>query len=116
MVKRTMRGIPVNDETKALDVIDEIGPGGHYLEHDHTFERFKTEIWQPRMIDRHNWDNWELFGSKTYQQRVHERVVELLEEEEEPLLDEAMHNELHRICELADARHKSEELDVQMFV
>jgi hypothetical protein len=31
-------------------------------------------------------------------------------------MDEAMHKELERVCELADARHKSEELDVKMFV
>ncbi|MFW5941426.1 MAG: trimethylamine methyltransferase family protein [bacterium] len=116
MVKRTMRGIPVNDDTKALDVIDEVGPAGHYLEHDHTYERFKSEIWRPKMLDRHNWENWEMLGSKTYEQRVHERVIELLDEEEEPLMDEAMYAELKRICELADERHKGEELDMQMFV
>ncbi len=116
MVKRIMRGIPVDDASKALNVMDEVGPGGHYLDHDHTFDRFKTEIWQPQLIDRQVWENWELAGSMDFQQRVHERVVELLETETEPLLDEAMYKELHRICELADARHKDEELDVQMFV
>jgi hypothetical protein len=30
-------------------------------------------------------------------------------------LDEAMYKELRRICELADERHKEEELDVAMF-
>ena len=116
MVKRIMRGIPVDDSTKALDVMDQVGPGGHYLDQDHTYTRFKTEIWQPQLIDRQVWENWELSGSKDFQQRVHERVVELLETETEPLLDEAMYKELRRVCELADARHKDEELDVQMFV
>jgi trimethylamine---corrinoid protein Co-methyltransferase len=116
MVKRILRGIPVNDETKALDVMDAVGPGGHYLDTDHTFERFRTEIWQPKLIDRHNWDNWELMGSKSYEERVHERVIELLDEQEEPLLDEPMHKELHRICELADERHKGEELEMALFV
>jgi trimethylamine--corrinoid protein Co-methyltransferase len=115
-VKRILRGISVTDETKALGVMDEVGPGGHYLGHDHTYQRFKTEIWRPTLTDRHNWENWEAGGSKTYQQRVHERVIEILETETEPLLDEAMYKELRRICELADARHKDEELDVQMFV
>jgi trimethylamine--corrinoid protein Co-methyltransferase len=115
-VKRILRGIPVTDETKALDVIDEVGPGGHYLDHDHTYERFKTEIWRPKLADRHNWENWEAAGSKPYRQRVHERVVEILETETEPLMDEAMVQELRRICELADERHKDEELDVPLFV
>ena len=67
-------------------------------------------------MDRLNWENWERAGSKTYRERVHERVIEILETETEPLMDEAMYKELRRICELADARHKDEELDIQLFV
>ena len=115
MVKRILRGIPVTDETRALNVMDDVGPGGHYLEHDHTYQRFKHEIWRPRLIDRQVWENWEVAGSKTYRQRVHERTIEILEAETEPLLDEAMFKELRRVCELADERHKDEELDIAMF-
>jgi trimethylamine--corrinoid protein Co-methyltransferase len=115
MVKRILRGIPVTDETMALNVIDEIGPGGHFLEHDHTYNRFKTEIWRPQMIDRLNWEDWTAAGSKRYGERVHERVIEILETETEPLFDEAMYKELRRVCELADARHKDEEVDFKLF-
>ena len=54
-------------------------------------------------------------GSKTYRERVHERVIEILETETEPLMDEKMFKELRRICELADERHKDEELDFDIF-
>jgi trimethylamine--corrinoid protein Co-methyltransferase len=116
MVKRILRGIPVTDDSRALHVMDEVGPGGHYLEHEHTYDRFKTEIWRPRLIDRRNWENWTEAGSKSFGDRVHERVLEILETETEPLLDEAMYKELRRICELADERHKDEELDINLFV
>lgn len=115
MVKRIMRGIDVSDDEKALDVMDEVGPGGHYLEHDHTYSRFKTEIWRPDLIDRQVFENWESAGSKTFRDRVQERVIEILDAEEEPLLDDNMYKELRRICELADEKHKSEELDYDMF-
>lgn len=115
-VKRIMRGVPVTDDTKALDVMDEVGPGGHYLDHDHTYNRFKDLIWRGPLTDRQNWENWELTGSKTFRDRVHERVIEVIEADTEPLLDEAMYKELRRICELADERHKDEELDYDMFV
>ncbi len=115
MVKRILRGIPVTPETMALDVIEDVGPGGHYLEHDHTYYRFKEEIWQPKQISRENWEDWNAAGAKRYGERIHERVIEILEAETEPLLDEKMYQELHRICELADARHQDEELDVKMF-
>ena len=116
MLKRILRGIPVNDHTMALDVMAAVGPAGHYLEHDHTFDLFKTEIWPPKLIDRQRWDDWKASGSKRYGERVNQRVKEILETETEPLFDAAMHKEMTRICELADARHKDEELDVKMFV
>jgi hypothetical protein len=31
------------------------------------------------------------------------------------VLEPAMYKELRRVCELADVRHQSEELDVKMF-
>jgi trimethylamine--corrinoid protein Co-methyltransferase len=114
--KRILRGIPVNDDTLALGVMDEVGPGGHYLSHDHTYQRFRSAIWRPTLSNRQNWENWVESGSKDYQQRVRERMLEILEAETEPLMDEAMYQELVRICESADERHKGEELDGQMLV
>jgi len=35
MIKRVLAGISVTDDTLALDVIREVGPGGHFLDHDH---------------------------------------------------------------------------------
>jgi trimethylamine--corrinoid protein Co-methyltransferase len=115
MVKRILRGIPVFDDTQALDLIDKVGPAGHFLGEDHTYRRFKTEIWRPKLLDRLNWDNWELAGKKRHADRVHERVIEVIRAEGEPLLEPAMLQELRRVCELADARHKDEELGVKMF-
>jgi trimethylamine--corrinoid protein Co-methyltransferase len=115
-LKRIMKGVPVNDDTKALDVIEDVGPGGHYLEHDHTYDRFRDLIWQGELTDRQNFENWDLGGRKTFKDRVHDKVLEILEADTEPLLDEDMYNELRRICELADERHKDEELDYDMFV
>jgi trimethylamine--corrinoid protein Co-methyltransferase len=114
-VKRILRGVPVNDDSKALHVIDEVGPGGHYLDHDHTYDRFRDLIWQGELTDRQNWDNWNLGGRKTFRDRVHDRVLEILDADVEPLMEEAMYQELRRICELADERHKDEELGFDMF-
>lgn len=114
--KRILRGIPVFDDTIALSVMEDVGPGGHYLGHDHTYERFKTEVWKSDLSDRNVYSEWVAAGSKDYQQRVREKMFGLLEAEVEPLLDEAMYKELRQICEAADARHKDEELDMAMFV
>ncbi len=115
-VKRILRGVPVDDDTKALDVIEDVGPGGHYLEHDHTYNRFKDLIWMGELTDRQNWENWDLGGRQTFRDRVHAKVLEILEEDTEPLMDEEVVEELRHICDLADERHKDEELDYDMFV
>ena len=113
--KRILRGIPVDDDTKALDVLDEIGPGGHFLgtTTPSSGSRPKTGArrWSTGRSTRLGG-----LGHKSYQQRVHERMIEILEAESEPLLDEKMYGELRRICELADAWHKDDELAVSMFV
>ena len=115
MVKRILKGIQVDDDTMALNVINDVGPGGHFLEHDHTYTRFKNEIWRPKLVDRQNWEGWNALGAKRYGERAQERVNEILEDDT-PLMEEGMVKELQRICELADARHKHEELETNIFV
>lgn len=110
MVKRILGGIPVFDDTVALGVMDAVGPGGSYLGQAHG-----SDLWRPKLLDRLSREAWEKTGKKGYGQRVHERVVEILNTQTEPLMDEAMHKELRRVCELADARHKDEELGIKMF-
>ena len=61
-VERIARGIEVTPETLAVDVIDGVGPGGHYLGESHTLKHFKTEFWFPRLIDRERWEDWENAG------------------------------------------------------
>lgn len=114
-VKHILRGIPVTDETQALNVIEQVGPGGSYQDHEHTRKHLQAETWQPKLLDRQPLEGWQTAGSKTHRQRIRERVIQVLETETEPLMDDKMYKEIRRICELADERHKGEELEVKMF-
>ena len=76
--RRITRGIEVNEDTLAADVIQNVGPDGHYLYEDHTMRHFKTEFWYPNLCDRHNFEEWEEMGRKTMRQRVIERTREIL--------------------------------------
>jgi len=108
MVKRIMGGIPVNEETMALDVIAKVGPGGHFLGEKHTFKHFRS-FWLPELIDRSKCDDWEAAGAKTLGDRVHEKVISLIETyEPEPIPDD-VETRLKEIIAQADARHKAEE-------
>jgi trimethylamine--corrinoid protein Co-methyltransferase len=85
MVARFMGGIEVSEETMALDVIDRVGPGGHFLGDDHTYRHFR-ENWFPTLLDRTNYDNWAEQGRLTLGDRAAARARQLLEEHRpEPL-------------------------------
>jgi trimethylamine--corrinoid protein Co-methyltransferase len=76
-IRRFMGEIEVNRETLALDVIDEVGPDGHFIDCDHTFRHFRKD-WYPTLIDRQNYEGWYASGSKTLNDRANEKVDEIL--------------------------------------
>lgn len=86
MTKRFVRGIRVNAETLARDVIAEVGPGGHFLQEKHTLDHFKEELWMPRLLTRQHYDVWQQSGAKDMSQRVSERVREIIESHHVPPL------------------------------
>jgi len=78
MALRAQRGIEFSEETMAVDLINELGPGGVYLETDLTMKHFKTEPYMPsKVIDRHDRKNWEDEGSKTIFERAQEKVRDI---------------------------------------
>jgi trimethylamine---corrinoid protein Co-methyltransferase len=77
-ILRILRGFEINEETLALDVIRNVGPGGHYLQTDHTRQHFRHELSLPALADRHTWDTWAANGKKDTFARAQERVEDLL--------------------------------------
>ena len=86
MAKRFIRGIEVNAETLARSVIEQVGPGGHYLEEKHTLRHFRKELWAPKLLTRQRYDVWHEDGAKDMAQRVREKVREIVENHEVPPL------------------------------
>ena len=109
MVKRIMRGITVDREHLAIEVIDQVGPGGHFLAEDHTLRHFRTEFWQPRLLDRSRVETWQAAGAKTMGQRVREKVLDLLENFQPAPLPAAVEAQLKAIVARADKTHAGEE-------
>ncbi len=107
MVKRFMQGIEVNEETLALDVIDKVGPGGHFLAEDHTYRHFR-ENWFPKLIDRGNYESWVEEGKRTLGQRASDKVKEILETHTPEPLPEEVKEELSKIIERAERRASEE--------
>ena len=90
MIKHTVEGIKVTDDTLALDVIKEIGPGGHFLMHDHTLAGMGNQS-KPELIDRQTREVWEKAGSTTAYERATAKAKWILENHKpDPLPDEVL--------------------------
>ncbi len=108
-VKHFLGGVQVNEETLALDVINEVGPGGNFLVHDHTARNFRKAFWLPKLMDRNRYDPWKDAGAKTLGDRLRERVDEILATHTvEPLPDD-VNAGIDRIIAEADEQAKAEE-------
>jgi trimethylamine--corrinoid protein Co-methyltransferase len=103
MVKQIAKGIQVTDETLALDILKEVGPGGEFLSHDHTYDHWK-EWFRPTIIDRSNYEVWSNSGSKTYNDRLEPEVDRILESHVPEPLDENIVQEMKKIINLADKK------------
>ena len=95
MVNQFMGGVPVNDETLALDMIDRAGPGGHYLYEEHTRNHFK-DVWYSDLFDRSIYAKWLVEGARTFEQRLREKTQAAMEHRAAPL-PEGVLQELERM-------------------
>jgi trimethylamine---corrinoid protein Co-methyltransferase len=102
MIKRVLDGITVNDDTIGLDVIRAVGPGGNFLDQDHTIQYFRKELYYPRLFKRLTIDEWVHAGSKMIHEVAHERVEQILSQAK-PLelaadVDAALERALNKAC------------------
>ena len=102
MIKHVVQGIPVNDETLAVDVIQEVGVGKDFLSHENTFKHMKTQS-QPKLIDRRTREDWDAGGKTDLHQRAVEEARYILENHKpEPLPDNVL-STLRSIVQDAEA-------------
>ena len=104
MVSRALRGIRVNDETLAVDVIKNVGPGGHYLAQKHTLENFMKEHYIPMIINREKRETWEKAGSKDLREIARDEVKKILKEHQPEPLDRDVEKELKKILKEVEKR------------
>ena len=78
MIKHTIRGLGVDKETLAVDVIKEIGPANDFLGHHHTLRHMRTQS-QPELIDRKGIEDWKAAGGTDIYQRAAEKAKRILE-------------------------------------
>jgi len=80
IIERIARGIDVDEETLALDVVQKVGIAKDYLGQRHTLEHFRTEHFIPVVTDRSSYDTWIAKGGKTLIERAGDEVRRILRE------------------------------------
>ena len=97
-------GIPVNEETLALEAIERVvsgGPGSMFLMDDHTFEHFMQAQFLPKLLDRSRYDSWVEAGAMDFYQRCNVETKRILSEHQvAPKPDEV----LRRIDQILQAK------------
>jgi len=104
LARRVLRGIEVSEETLMLDLIDKVGPGGHFINTRETAKRCREEIWMPTLMDRDPWDSWMAGGRPTMLDRVRERVRVILDTHVPPPLPRGAEGEIEAILRAAEER------------
>jgi len=101
IVRRTLAGIEVTDETLALEAIKAVGPGGNFLTQKHTRAHMR-EIFLPEYLDRRPYNIWEekRDGPRDW---AREKARQLVETHQPDPLDPAIMREFERIIAAEEA-------------
>jgi len=99
-IKATMKGLEINEETLALDVIHKHALSGDFLGDEHTV-RHVREGWQPRLIDRHNYEQWMASGGTSMRERARAKIEEILAEEPRHVLPSDVEERIRAIAKRA---------------
>jgi len=91
-------GVLVDDETLALDVVDELGPTGDYLSHEHTLRHFREPFYS-KLADKGTYSQWVDLGETTMEERAAQQVEEILGSHQPELLPAGIRREIKRIVE-----------------
>lgn len=92
---RMAEGVRWDDFDEALAAVRDVGPGGHYLGHEHTLANFQTAFFMPRLLDNSTYEAWVAESdSEEITARALKEARRLLASYEEPRLDEGVDESL----------------------
>jgi len=78
MLKRMGRGMEFSEEALGMDTIFRVGPGGNFIESEHTFQYMKKTVFFPQVATREMKSIWLENGKKDAQTRAMEIVNRIL--------------------------------------
>jgi trimethylamine--corrinoid protein Co-methyltransferase len=72
------RGVEVNEETLAVEVIQQVGIGGSFIAEEHTVRHARKTYWKSDLFNQASYDAWMADGGKDVHEKAHEKVEALL--------------------------------------
>ncbi len=107
MIGVLLNGVDLSENGQAMDALQDVGPGQHFLGCDHTQRNFETAFYRSSIADNNSFEQWESEGSKDAMKRAHTLWKKSLDEYQAPPLDAAVDDALTEFV----ARKKSETPD-----
>lgn len=104
MTRPFIQGVVIDDENLALEVIDEVGPGGQFTSHRHTMNHWRS-LWNPEIFDRQRLDRWRTRGEKDVNARIKEKTLSLMQEHQVEPLSQAAQAEIDNVLSQSDAKN-----------
>ena len=102
MIRQVVGGIPVNDQTLAVEVTKEVGPFKDFLGHKSTYEHMRSQS-QPKLMDRRAREKWIASGSQSMKDRALEEARHILETHQPDPLSDDVKSRLKAVVEQAEA-------------
>ncbi|ATW27047.1 trimethylamine methyltransferase family protein [Candidatus Formimonas warabiya] len=99
------RGIVVNKETLAVEVMERVAKGGNYFEDEHTYNHFR-DFWNPDLLNRVRHDTWRANGGFTLGEKANKKAKKLLAEYAPSPLSGAMKEKLGELMAKYEAQYK----------
>ncbi len=87
MMQKFAEGVDLSENGQAMDAIREVGPGSHFLGCSHTQANFESAFFRSSVADNNSFEQWELEGSQTTEQRANQLYKSMLASYQAPDLD-----------------------------
>jgi len=100
-VKRVLRGLEVNQETLALELLKDKGRIGSFTGTTHTLKHMRKEQWFPRMLNRDTWESWSFQNSKDLLAKASEMKQKIMKEHKPEPLDKQVEDDIDQIVKKA---------------
>jgi trimethylamine---corrinoid protein Co-methyltransferase len=99
MCKRIKRGATADPLKMAFEIIAQVGPGGEYLTHRHTFQNFKKELYAPILEQRESYAAWRAKGAESIEKAANRKWKAILGSFVEPEMPAENHRALKAYIE-----------------